>query len=75
MAALSRAALTGDSARHHLAWLFWCWNEGYRTVEDRALMENWMVEHQDNAEDEATRQQMLSMADELLAYLRGGSDG
>ena len=30
-------------------------------------MENWMGEHQDNAEDEATRQSLLAMADEVLA--------
>lgn len=56
-------------ARVHLAWLMWCYQEGYRTVEDRAIMENWMGEHQDNAEDEATRQILLTMADEVLDAL------
>jgi hypothetical protein len=57
------------SARPQLAWLMWCFNEGYVTVEDRAFMENWMGEHQDNAEDEATRQRFLAMADEVLNAL------
>ncbi len=61
-------------ARVHLAWLMWCWNEGYRTIEDRALMENWFGEHQDNAEDEATRQHMLTMAGEVLDTLEAESD-
>lgn len=56
-------------ARVHLAWLMWCYQEGYKTAEDRAIMENWMGEHQDNAEDEATRQILLTMADEVLAAL------
>ena len=55
------------SARVQLAWLMWCFQEGYRTAEDRAIMDNWFGEHQDNEEDEATRQSLLSMADEILA--------
>lgn len=49
-----------------LAWLMWCYEEGYKTAEDRSFMENWMGEHQDNAEDEATRQSLLAMATEIL---------
>ena len=55
------------NARFHLAWLMWCFSEGYAKAEDRAIMENWMGKHQDNAEDEATRQALLTMADEILA--------
>lgn len=61
MAEPSEAAVT------HLAWMMWCWDEGYRTVEDRALLDNWFGEHQDNAEDERTRQQLLAMAREVLS--------
>lgn len=60
---------TNADVRQQLAWLMWCYAEGYRTSEDRELMENWMGEHQDNAEDEATRQTLLAMADEVLAAL------
>ena len=49
-----------------LAWLMWCFGEGYKKAEDRAFMENWFGEHQDNAEDEATRQSLLAMATEIL---------
>jgi hypothetical protein len=53
-----------------LAWLMWCFQEGYKTAEDRAVMENWMGEHQDNAEDEATRQALREMATEILTVWR-----
>jgi hypothetical protein len=53
-----------------LAWLMWCFQEGYKTAEDRAVMENWMGEHQDNAEDESTRQALLEMATEILIVWR-----
>ena len=56
-------------ARTHLAWLMWCFEQGYRTPEDRAIMENWFGEHQDNATDETTRQSLLVMADEVFAEL------
>lgn len=57
----------------HLAWLMWCFQEGYTKVEDREFMENWFGEHQDNAEDEQTRQDLLEMADEVLAALEAES--
>ena len=52
-----------------LAWLMWCYQEGYTKAEDRAVMENWFGEHQDNAEDEQTRQDLREMAAEVLAVL------
>jgi len=57
------------SARVHLAWLMWCYQEGYTKAEDRAIMDNWMGEHQDNATDEQMRQDLLEMADEVLASM------
>jgi hypothetical protein len=57
------------NARVHLAWLMWCFQEGYTKAEDREVMENWFGEHQDNATDEQTRQDLLEMADEVLAVL------
>lgn len=62
--------MTKDDARVHLAWLMWCFSEGYKNAEDRAIMENWFGEHQDNREDEETRRALLMMADEVLAALR-----
>lgn len=58
-----------DEAVTTLAWLMWCYQEGYTKAEDRAVMENWFGEHQDNAEDEQTRQDLREMAAEVLAVL------
>lgn len=61
-----------DDARHHLAWLIWCWQEGYKTPEDRAVGGgNWMMDpdeklHPDDIRDRAA---LLQMADEVLAAL------
>lgn len=58
-----------EQARYHLAWLMWCYSEGYVNAVDRALMDNWFGEHQDNDEDESTRQSLLAMADEVLRLM------
>ena len=56
-----------DAAVVRLAWMMWCWNEGYRTPEDRAIVTNWFGEPQANPTDEATRQHLLTMAREVLS--------
>lgn len=58
-----------SSARVHLAWLMWCYQQGYVKAEDRAGMTNWLLEdpmtlHPDDA---ALRPHLLAMADEVLA--------
>lgn len=69
-----------DNARLHLAWLIWCYRQGYVRAEDRALMTNWMTlpESMLNPLDVAERAALLAMADEVLAELTsdpGGSSG
>ena len=62
---------TGIAARETLAYLMWCYSEGYVTREDREVGGgNWMGEPQPHPEDEATRQTLLAMADEILAELK-----
>jgi hypothetical protein len=56
-----------SSQETHLAWLMWCYREGYLTVEDRAGMENWFGERQADPEDERDRLALLAMAREILA--------
>jgi hypothetical protein len=59
-------------ARTHLAWLIWCFNEGYVTAEDRAVSgPNWLLDdpatmHPDDAK---LRPHLLTMADEVLGLL------
>lgn len=61
-----------DDARTRLAWLMWCYSEGYRTAKDRATMTNWMLYDADDLhpEDRLTRAHLLVMADEILALVR-----
>jgi hypothetical protein len=60
-------------AREHLAWLMWCYQEGYMLPEDRAPMTNWLLEPDVmlHPEDVAERDALLTMADEVLAALEG----
>jgi len=60
-----------ESARYRLAWLMWCFDQGYRTPEDRALMTNWMLEPDDqqHPDDLVEKEQLLRMADEVLVAM------
>ena len=58
-------------ARFHLAYLMWCFQEGYVTPFDRAIVPNWLLEdittlHPD---DVVLRENLLVAADEVLAAL------
>ena len=61
-----------EDARLHLAWLLWCFNEGYVNAEDRAIMTNWLLADPANLhpDDVALRPHLLAMADEVLALIR-----
>lgn len=66
---MSETTVRTPSAREHIAWLFWCIDEGYVNAADRAGMTNWLAEdpaalHPDDA---AEREHLLAMADEVLA--------
>ena len=57
--------------RSHLAWLMWCYQQGYTNPLDREGMTNWLLDdpatlHPDDA---ALRPRLLAMADEILAAL------
>ena len=59
------------SARVHLAWLMWCFEEGYTKAEDRAILTNWLLRRNSSMHpnDIELRDNLLAMADEILAAL------
>ena len=59
--------------RHEIAWRIWCWEQGYNTEADRAIVHNWIRESDDllNPMDRTTRQQLLEIADEVIRLARG----
>ena len=61
----------GPAPREHLAWLMWCFYQGYRTRADRAVVVNWLLETDDqlSPNDIAERDSLLEMADEILDLL------
>lgn len=60
-----------SAERDHLAWMIYCWNEGYRTPEDRAILKNWISDPDDqlHPDDIATRDALRVMADGILETL------
>lgn len=54
--------------RYEIAWLIWCWQQGYGKAEDRELLSNWMREDsgQLTGKDIADREACLSIADEVM---------
>ncbi len=60
--------------REHLAWLMWCYQQGYTNAEDRAILTNWFLDDpaNDHREDAKLRVELLAMADEILALTVGG---
>ena len=58
-------------ARSHLAWLIYCYAEGYVTKEDRAILTNWLLDDPETLvpSDRVLRSHLLTMADEVLATL------
>jgi len=63
--------------REHLAWLMWCYQQGYTNGEDRAGMTNWLLEDPDtlHADDAKLRPHLLAMADEILRLIDGSIAG
>lgn len=65
--------MTTETPRIRLAWLIYCFNQGYVTPEDRAVVRNWMGDDLDPAKshpnDIVTQAACLGMADEVLALL------
>lgn len=59
--------------RETVAWLLWCANQGYIKAEDRAVLTNWFLDdHRTlNIDDYESREGWLSMADEVIAAIRG----
>lgn len=62
-----------ETPRERLAWLMWCYQQGYTNAEDRAILTNWMLEdpatlHPDDAK---LRVHLLAMADEVLRLIDG----
>jgi hypothetical protein len=57
--------------REHLAWLMYCYQQGYTNPIDRACLTNWMADPDDqlHPDDIVLRRHLLGMADEILALL------
>lgn len=59
--------------RETLAWLMWCYEQGYMTPEDRAVGGgNWIADEPDDRlhpDDVTTKAALLEMAGEVLAAL------
>lgn len=57
--------------REHLAWLMWCYEQGYTNPADRAILTNWMGDDPATLtpNDVKTRRALLGMADEILALV------
>lgn len=64
--------MQGDAARYHLAWLMWCYKQGYVRAEDRAVMTNWLKHPESvlNPLDIEERDALLAMATEVLAAMK-----
>ncbi len=58
--------------RLHMAWLMWCYSEGYKNPDDRAILTNWMTDlSQENERDRIDAEHLLQMADEIFAAVLG----
>jgi hypothetical protein len=57
------------TAAETLAWLMWCYSEGYTKPEDRDILDNWMGEPAPHPDDEEERIALLGMAAEILAVM------
>jgi hypothetical protein len=62
--------MTTTDARFHLAWLIWCYTEGYVKPEDRGG-HNWLLDDPTtmHTDDLRLRTHLLVMADEVLTLL------
>lgn len=63
--------------RQQLAWLMYCYQQGYTSPDDRAGLENWMADDPATLTDNDVRTQrgLLGMADEILATMDAARAG
>lgn len=68
--------MTAFTAREQLAWLMYCYQQGYADPADRAVLSNWMRDDPATLTEDDLRLQreLLAMADEVLALLPGQAD-
>lgn len=61
-----------ETPRVRLAWLMWCYEQGYTDPADRAILTNWMGDDPAtlHPDDMKQRDALLGMADEILALMR-----
>lgn len=60
-----------STPREHLAWLIWCYAQGYRTPEDREFLKPIFEEPLSTyPRDVKYRESLLQMADETLALVK-----
>jgi hypothetical protein len=57
--------------REQLAWLMWCYQQGYTRQDDRASHSNWMADDPSTLTDHdiKERDHLLAMADEILTLV------
>jgi hypothetical protein len=63
-----------ETARERLAYLMWCYQEGYVKAEDRAIGDgNWLLldASELHPDDVELREHLLVMADEVLRLIDG----
>jgi hypothetical protein len=66
-------AAQGFTQREHLAWLMYCYQQGYTNPADRAILTNWMRDDPAtlHPDDVPLQRSLLGMADEILAQVKG----
>jgi hypothetical protein len=62
-----------ETPRIRLAWLMWCYEQGYKVPEDRAIITNWLGDDDAllTSNDRRDRDALLGMADEVLDLMSG----
>lgn len=62
----------GETSRTHIAWLIWCFQQGYVKAEDRAILDNWLDDDPAtlHPRDAELRPHLLALADEVIEAAR-----
>lgn len=67
------------SERETIAWLLYCYQQGYTDPSDRAVLSNWIANPPEvlHPDDRKLRESLLAMADEIRAdqSVAGSVDG
>lgn len=69
--------MTDVDLRQHVAWLIWCYDQGYRKPEDRAILTNWTGRDPSTLTPKDTAEQaaLLAMADDIILTIVNEHEG